>query len=265
MKEISSIDYSAFDRDEILSFLFYPRREGGKQNHEHFIELVIPVEDNAVIGGRFYSAGASAPFILFFHGNGEIAADYDDIGAIYNRVGIAFLPVDYRGYGRSTGSPTVTGMMRDCHIIFDYVQKFREMKGLNGPLIVMGRSLGSASALEIASNYADQTDGLVIESGFAFIVPLLHFLGVDSDQLGINENIYFNHISKIESYKKPTLIIHAEHDHIIPFTDGLALYNASKSAHKKMIKIPGANHNNIFQLGLTEYMQAVRGFVDAVK
>ena len=265
MKDLSSIDYSAFDRDEILSFLFYPRREGPEQNRKDFIELAIPVEDSAIIGGRFYGAGASAPLILFFHGNGEIAADYDDIAELYNRQGISFLPVDYRGYGRSTGRPTVSGMMRDCHIIFNYVQKFRETKGLNGPFIVMGRSLGSASALEIAAKYADKTDGLVIESGFAYIMPLLNLLGVDSDQLGINENMYFSHISKIESYKKPTLIIHAEHDHIIPFTDGLALYNASKSAHKKMVAIKRANHNTIFQVGFAEYMQALQEFADAVK
>lgn len=55
----------------------------------------------------------NAPTLLFFHGNGEIVEDYDDIAQIYLKLGINFLPVDYRGYGRSTGSPTVTAMMRD--------------------------------------------------------------------------------------------------------------------------------------------------------
>ena len=51
-------------------------------------------------------ADPAAPSILFFHGNGEIVADYDDLGPLYNRMGINFLAADYRGYGRSTGRPT---------------------------------------------------------------------------------------------------------------------------------------------------------------
>jgi fermentation-respiration switch protein FrsA (DUF1100 family) len=265
MKDINLIDYSVFDRDDILSFLFYPRKEGKTRNKANFVELSIPVGDDIMIGGRFYGAGSHAPLILFFHGNGEIAADYDDIAGLYNRLGISFMPVDYRGYGRSSGSPTVTGMMRDCHGIFEHVARYREQNKQAGPVIVMGRSLGSASALEIASNYSDRMDGLVIESGFAFIMPLLELLGVDVNIPGITENAYFGHIAKIGSYIKPTLIIHAERDHIIPYGDGLALYNASKSEHKKMLTIKNANHNNIYQLGLEEYMQAMREFVGSLK
>ena len=68
--------------------------------------MLIPVEKDEVVGGRFHMAEKSAPNILFFHGNGEIVADYDDMGPLYNRMNISFLPVDYRGYGRSTGKPT---------------------------------------------------------------------------------------------------------------------------------------------------------------
>jgi alpha-beta hydrolase superfamily lysophospholipase len=264
MKKRPPADYSVFDREQILSFLFYPRREGISRGREHFIEMEIPVEDKVVIGGRFYSAGESAPMILFFHGNGEIVADYDDLGVFYNSMGIGFFAVDYRGYGRSTGIPMVSGMMRDCHTIFDYVRKYREQNRFSGPFVIMGRSLGSASALEIVSNYADRTDGLVVESGFAFIKPLLELLGVDSDILGIDENITFNHLFKIASYTKPTLIIHAEQDHIIPFNDGLALYYASQSTNKELLRIKDANHNNIFQVGFTEYMQAMRVFIDSL-
>ena len=77
-----------------------------------------------VVGGRFHMAEKSAPNILFFHGNGEMVADYDEMGPLYNRIGINFLPVDYRGYGRSTGQPTITAMMRDCHVIFDFAKKW---------------------------------------------------------------------------------------------------------------------------------------------
>ena len=49
------------------------------------------------IGARFHIAGKEAPNILFFHGNGEIVSDYDDLGPVYNRIGINFLPVTTAG------------------------------------------------------------------------------------------------------------------------------------------------------------------------
>jgi pimeloyl-ACP methyl ester carboxylesterase len=258
MKDISSIDYSAFDRKEILTFLFYPRKEEGwERGADSHEELVIPVEGGETVGGRFYGDGAALPNMLFFHGNGEIVADYADLAPLYVKLGVNFIPVDYRGYGRSTGSPTVTGMMRDCHSIFDFVKNFLKGKGFSGPLVVMGRSLGSASALELAAHYPDEVKALVVESGFAYIIPLLRLLGVNAGNLGITEEGAFNHTAKIKKYKNPLLVIHAEHDHIIPFADGEALFKAAESPDKEFLAIKHANHNNIFQYGLREYIAAV--------
>jgi len=60
------------------------------------------------------------------------------------------------------------------------------------------------------------------------------------------------------------LVIHAEHDHIIPFSDGRALFETSMSRDKSMLKIPGANHNDIFAVGLSAYMDAVTRFANAL-
>lgn len=57
-----------------------------------------------------------------------------------------------------------------------------------GKLFVMGRSLGSASAIEIASTYASEIGGLIVESGFAYIIPLLKLLGIDVDAIRIYED-----------------------------------------------------------------------------
>lgn len=251
-------DYSILDRPEIISFLFYPRKEGffsGGQHGEK--DILIPVAKDVEIGARFHSAGISAPTILFFHGNGEIVSDYDDLGPIYVKMGINFLPVDYRGYGRSTGNPTVSSMMADCHVIFDYVRAWLKDTGHHGPFIVMGRSLGSISALELASNYGDKIDGLIIESGLAYVIPLLQLLGIDAGHLGISEEDGFSNIEKIQTFRKTTLIIHAERDHIIPFSDGQALFEASSASDKRFLMIPGANHNDIFARGLGNYMNAI--------
>ncbi|MGD0276989.1 MAG: alpha/beta fold hydrolase, partial [Syntrophales bacterium] len=220
MTDRPDIDYTVFDRPEILSTLFYPRPEWGNEpSGGPFHSLKIPVGNNVEIGARFYPAKPGDPTILFFHGNGEIVADYDDLVPIYGQRGINFLPADYRGYGRSTGRPGVSSMIRDAHAIFDFVSEWLQREGFSGPLLVMGRSLGSASALEIAQHYQERVDGLIIESGFAKVGPLLELLGVSLDQLGIDEGEGFN-IEKIKTFPKPLLVIHARFDHIIHFTEG---------------------------------------------
>jgi fermentation-respiration switch protein FrsA (DUF1100 family) len=263
MIDISKIDYSSLDSPMVTASLFYPRLEWDAPADDETVEsIIIPVEKDIAIGARLHMAGAEAATILFFHGNGEIAADYDDLGVVYIDMGMNFLAVDYRGYGRSTGRPTVTAIMRDCHTVFAYIKNHLAKKGYTGPIIVMGRSLGSAPALELAFHYGDEIDGLIIDSGFAYAGPLFGLLGIDMQALGISEEQGFRNLDKIRSLDKPTLVIHAEFDHIIPFSEGQLLFEASPSLHKKFLKVPGANHNDIFSHGLSAYLESVKWLVD---
>jgi uncharacterized protein len=265
MNHILQIDYSAFDRPEILRFLFHPRPE---QSLSVLVgstkDFNIPVEAGVSIGARLHGLDKAAPVILFFHGNGEIVSDYNDLGPMYSGIGANFLPVDYRGYGRSTGTPTVTGMMRDCHEVFDYLRQWLNTHGYTGTLIVMGRSLGSASALELAANYPDEIDGLIIDSGFAYFTPLLKLLGVNINALEILEQEGLCNIDKIRNFYKPARFIHAEYDHIIPFSDAQALFDACPAPDKKILKIPGADHNTIFYYGMNEYMNSIRQLIQTL-
>jgi hypothetical protein len=273
MTSQSPIDYSVLDRPEVLMFLFHPRPEsdpsfataGSAKSTSGRIDELIPVADQVSIGARFHMAHAAGANIIFFHGNGEIVADYDELGGVYNQIGMNFLAVDYRGYGRSTGQPTVSAMMSDCHIIFEYVSNWLKTNDYPGPIILMGRSLGSASALELAAAKGSRIDGLIIESGFAYAEPLLRLLGVDAGRLGFKEENGFRNVDKIRQFNKPSLIIHAEFDHIIPFADGQALYDASPAEDKTLLMIPGANHNDIFMQGLQEYLAAVKKLADILK
>ena len=274
MKDISKIDYAALDRPEVLMFLFHPRPEPDGslfqtvESETRLAErkdILIPVQKDIAIGARFHMAEKSGGNLLFFHGNGEIVADYDELGAVYNQMGINLLAVDYRGYGRSGGKPTVTAMMLDCHVIFHFVRKWLQQNNFTGPILLMGRSLGSASVLELAVTYKNLVDGLIVESGFAYAGPLLTLLGIDFAALGFREEKGFRNVDKIKNFDKPTLIIHAEFDHIIPYSDGQTLHDACQSGEKKMLKIPGANHNDIFMRGSQEYLAAVKNIVETVK
>jgi len=253
-------NYAALDRPEVLTFLFHPRAEAaGHTPADGARDVLVPVADTVAVGGRFHMAHPDGVNLLFFHGNGEIVADYDDLGPIYNRMGLNFLPVDYRGYGRSSGRPRVTAMLADCHVILTFTRRWLQDNGYTGPLMVMGRSLGSASALELARRHPDKIDALVIENGFAHAGPLLALLGVNPAILGAGDHAGFYQLEKMRTVEKPTLVIHAEQDHIIPFSDGQALFEACPSPDKRFLKIPGANHNDIFMRGLDAYLTAVAG------
>jgi pimeloyl-ACP methyl ester carboxylesterase len=250
-------NYAALDVPDVLMRLFHPRPESPTESSTSARELLIPAAPGVVLGARWYSADKEAPTLLFFHGNGEIVADYEELGPIYVRMGFNFFPVDYRGYGRSSGSPTVSSMMEDCRKIFAFAQEWLQKEGYTGPLVVMGRSLGSASALELAALYQDRLDGLIVESGFAYVTPLLQLLGVNVAALGFSEEKGFRQVDKIRQWHKPLLIIHAEFDHIIPYAEGQALYEACPSKQKTLLTVPGANHNNILSVGFEDYMKAV--------
>ena len=262
MADIPKTDYSRLDDPMISALLFYPRPDLGRAPDDETVEsILIPLEKDVVIGARFHMASPKAATIVFFHGNGEIVADYDELGIVYSEMGINFFPVDYRGYGRSTGRPTVSALMRDCHTVFAYIKNLLSEKRYSGPVVIMGRSLGSAPALELAFNYRGEVDGLIIDSGFAHEGPLLGLFGIDVHALGFMEEHGFRNLYKISSFDKPTLVIHAEFDHIISFSEGRLLFEASPAHEKKFLKVPGANHNDIFAHGLAAYLEAIKWLV----
>ena len=198
-------DYTDMDREDILNFVFHPRQEIMISNKaSEATNIMVPVSDGIAVHGLWFFKDKFAPTILFFHGNGEIVSDYGDIGILYNSMNINFLIIDYRGYGRSQGRPTVTSMLKDSTTVFDFVKNKLKEDEITGPLIVMGRSLGSASALEISSKYENRFDGLIIESGFAHTAPLFNLLsgGVPG---GFKENRGFHQIEKITPFAKPLL------------------------------------------------------------
>lgn len=262
MNEIPNQSFPALDRPEVARFLFHPRPEPPGPGPTDAVDVMIPVEENVAIGARFHTSDPAAPHILFFHGNGEIVADYDELAPVYRQMGVGLLAVDYRGYGQSTGRPTVTAMMRDGHVILDYVRNWLADNGHTGPLFLMGRSLGSASVIELAAAHPDAYSGLIVESGFAYAGPLLRLLGIDVDRIGFSEDEGFRNIDKIRNVARPTLVIHAEGDHIIPFSDGEALYDACGAAGKTFLPIPGANHNDILFRGFKPYMKAVKTLIE---
>ena len=262
---ITGHDVSALDRPEVLQYLFHPRKEQIQALPQGSIDFFIPVEEGEKLGARFYPSEPKEPHLLFFHGNGEIASDYDTIGPAYNSYGISFLVVDYRGYGQSSGSPTASNLLSDSHTIFRKVSTWLEEQDRTGLLMIMGRSLGSVPALEVASSYQDELSGLILDSAFARTVPLLHRLGVATETLGISEADGFANFGKIRDIGKPTLIIHGQNDEIIPPKEADILLANSGTMRKQLMIAAGCGHNDILQRCGNLYFKTISQFVEMVK
>jgi uncharacterized protein len=252
-------DYSAIDTSSVLAYIFYPRRDLGACPANAF-DLAVPVDNAVVVSCRFYVGDNAWPWILFFHGNGEIVSDYDNISPFYTKNGLNLVVADYRGYGASTGTPTLTGLFKDAHFIFKTVKDEIKSRGFNTSLWIMGRSLGSLSAVEIARLHGNEVRGLIIESGFANILRILIHLNLPIYDIDA-ESIDRESLDVLEKISIPTLIIHGEEDTLVPLKEAETIYNHIGTKEKQLIVIPGADHNDIMLVGLGPYFKALRQFV----
>jgi len=252
-------DYSILDDPRLLQFVFYPRADwtpvpAGASDHH------IQVEEGVSVFGRFYPADKRARSMLYFHGNGEVACDYDGIASFYNEIGANLFVADFRGYGPSGGQPSFANTAADAHHIFKYCKKLLQSEGYTGPLYLMGRSLGSQPAMELAAHYGDRIRGLILESGFLQNSRLLQSLGLPFSIPNLEE---FERDCKalIGRITVPVLIIHGEMDILIPHIEAETIFDHIGSKDKKLVTIHRAGHNDLMLLGMEQYFKAIRDFL----
>ncbi|MCU0515465.1 MAG: lysophospholipase [Oscillatoria sp. Prado101] len=254
------------DQPEVLRVLFHPKGNNSFEPLDPKTRPVaVEVEPAVFLRGWLYPALPNSPAILFFHGHAEIAADYDAFADFYIQMGITFLAIDYRGYGASDGTPTASNLLCDALKIFLAADRiFHSNRLAPKELYVMGRSLGSAAAFEVAVHAADKLAGLIVESGFAETKTLLERLGMPVNELDEKRDGFANSI-KISRIPIPTLIIHGKEDSLIPPAQAQELYRRSAAQKKQLVLIPRGNHNTLTIAGISKqgkspYFEAIRGF-----
>ncbi len=255
---------SHLDRPEILAYLFHPRKSSTGSVPESSQNIDFTVAEDVTLGCRLFTADKQAPVLLFFHGNGEIVDDYNDIAPMYTHQGINFLVTDYRGYGWSTGTPTTSALIEDGRVILQKTITWLQENDYSGDIIIMGRSMGSSVAIDLAVEFADQIKGIVIESGFARTIPLAKTLGLNPEALGLTEEDGFQNEEKISKVKTPTFILHGQNDTLIEVWQAEALHAACAAKSKELQIVPGADHNSLIAVGGILYFQAIKRFVDKV-
>ncbi len=258
------------DRPEILEVVFpvvyspfYPHDYltfSSSRVPSYFIE----VEEGIRINCGFWVSDKEDPSILYFHGNGETVGTYDWIAPFYNQRHINLFVADYRGYGSSNGKPTISNMISDGHAIFKGFRAVIDKEGFKNSLFLMGRSLGSMPAIELAFSYQDEIRGLIVESGTANnFRRLWDYAGTAKGKAVLSEECRFLNKVKVRQVHKPTLIIHGEYDQIVPVEEGKELYRNSGAQDKRILIIPGADHNDIMIVKQNLYFDTIEEFVKA--
>jgi pimeloyl-ACP methyl ester carboxylesterase len=253
----------SIDDPQVNAFVFHPRPEGpGAPSAAIATETTV---DGAAIGGYLHPSKDSDTLILFFHGNGEIAADYASLAHLYTGCGATFWVVDYRGYGNSTGTPSFPRMRSDAEAVLGDIPAIETASGKRFTrIVVMGRSLGSASAIHLASTHRARIHGLVLDSPFADGPALIRRLGGPEVDPALPPVLEDN-IDQMKSCSLPVLVIHGTEDRIIPISDAEALHRACPSVDKRLVKIRGAGHNDLLVQGFGTYFSEIRSFLESIR
>ncbi|MBU1105287.1 MAG: alpha/beta hydrolase [Candidatus Riflebacteria bacterium] len=199
--------------------------------------------DNISLDAVFAQTTAAAKngkTILFSHGNaGNLLHRVGKIDKMCE-AGFDVLIYDYRGFGRSTGTPTVAGAIIDGKTALQWLLSEKKLKP--DKIVLYGESLGTGVAAEILRDTKTSFAAMVLESGFASLgaqasrrIPLIGRYILKKD-LPTSETI--------KNYHGRLLLIHSRKDGIIPYSDGELVFASCPSDYKTMYTIETAGHND---------------------
>lgn len=223
--------------------IYFPTREYHSTPKDiglPFEDLTLTTADKISIAAWYVPADPGNLTIIFCHGNAGNISDRLVTLQILNRLGLNVLIFDYRGYGRSTGKPNESGTYQDAETAWRYLV---ETRGANpGRIVLVGRSLGGAVAIELASRHTPAA--LVVESTFTNLIDIgrLHYPLLPVRWLLTYE---YDSMSKVSHIRCPKLFIHGEFDELIPPDNGRRLFDAAAEP-KTWLLTPGGHNDGGF-------------------
>lgn len=221
-----------------------------------FEDVAFHASDGVLLRGWFVPAeGRARGALLFCHGNAGNMSDPVESLAMYRAMGLDVLAFDYRGYGRSAGSPGEAGTYLDAEAAWRYLT---EVRGYSpDQVVVLGRSLGGPIAAHLAAETRPRA--LVVESTFCSAPEL----GADFvPWLPVKSIVRFDYstLRYVRSVSCPVLVIHSPADNLIPYRHGLRLY-AGANEPKEFLAISG-DHSDGWLTSGRLYTEGLRRFVE---
>lgn len=195
--------------------------------------------DGTRLHGWFIPHPRPRAIALFMHGNaGNIASRAESLRILNQRHGLAVMTFDYRGYGKSEGTPTEKGILQDARAARDWLA--RRCGVTPQSIILMGRSLGGGVAVDLAAR--DGARALVLASTFTSLpdVGAHHFPWLPTRLMMTHK---LDSLAKIRDFRGPLLQSHGDADQVIPYEQGRRLFDAAPGP-KRFVTIPGGGHNS---------------------
>lgn len=243
-------------------FVYHPtpwtERDWGRVSGLPLEEVWFPAADGTNLFGWYVEAPASPIVMLWCHGNaGNIINRLENLVELH-RVGISVFLFDYRGYGRSRGTPSEQGLYQDALGAYAYLLGARRVRPER--ILLFGRSLGAAVAGEVASQR--RAAGLVLESCFPSVAALAkaHYFGLPVHWL---LGAQFNLADRLQRISMPTLFVHGDQDTIVPIQLGRQVFEAAREP-KSFYLVQGADHNDLYLVGGKPYFQRLKRFAEEV-
>lgn len=223
-----------------------------------FEEIEFTSGDGCQLHGWWLPHPQARATILICHANGENVASWAWVGAVLEHLHCNFLLFDYRGYGRSAGKPHQIGIYADALAAHAWLCASGNDQW---PVIVWGRSLGSAIAIHVAANV--QVAGLIAESGFTSMIEMATLVTPYPPFLvrrALRNNTFdaLDEVRHVEGFK---LFAHSPQDELIPYEMGQRLYEAAPEP-KAFCKLTGG-HNDP-SLNQRPYLRAIEKLVNQV-
>jgi uncharacterized protein len=179
------------------------------------------------------SAGAPAPLLLFTHGNGELIDYWPGEFRTPRGWGMGVLLVEYPGYGRSEGQPSQKSVTDAVLAAYDWAARHPAVD--ENRIVAYGRSLGGGAAVVLAR--ARPAAAVVLESSFTSVHAFARRMGAPA--LLVRDR--FDNLEGVPELTVPLLIIHGEHDAIVPFAHAEALHAAQPAS--ELVPAP-CGHND---------------------
>lgn len=211
--------------------------------------------DGTKLHGWFVPHPSPKRALLYCHGNGEYVAFNGDLAAhLRDALEASVFIFDYRGYGRSEGTPDEAGCIADGLAAQRWLAE--RMGTTPDQIVVMGRSLGTAVAVGVAAEQGAQA--LILENAFSRMVDVAAYHYPFLPVRLVMRNRY-DSLARIGKYNGPIFQSHGTADGIVPINFGRQLFDAAPTANKRFLHFSGMGHNDPFPMS---YYREMAEFLD---